>query len=206
MQSAAKIEATRQEKLLKATGQDKFKIAQELTGGRDFLDKLSERDTTARDTEKLRAQQAVALGQTDIEDSAEIGFTDTRNSANSGVAAKAASDENRFSATGAILDADLAKTSTVSASERSLAQSALQVAETNARSKMNDGAIINNILGTAAGATATAYGAGLFENTDPLANPNQVAPNLKTAVDAPINNNGFYDPFAAARPNQRSLA
>jgi hypothetical protein len=165
MQSAAKIEATRQEKLLKATGQDKFRIAQELTGGRDFLDKLSERDTTARDTEKLRAQQAVALGQTDIEDSAEIGFTDTRIAANSGVAAKAASDENRFDATGAILDADLAKTSTVSASERSLAQSALQVAETNARSKMNDGAIINNILGTAAGATATAYGAGLFDDT-----------------------------------------
>ena len=181
MQSAKKQEATEGELQLKRMGDNKFREAQQLVGGRDFLEAIAETDTSARLAEKIRTNQAIELGNVDLKDSARPQYVDARVAANSGVAALATSEDDRFNANKAVLDADLGLSSTVSNSTRALAQSETQLARQRLINAANNRAGNVEILGSIAGAAAGAYN---FKSTDPLANRIQAAPDLGTAVDS----------------------
>lgn len=180
-------EVTEAEKRLMRVGEEKFNLAQGLDGGRDFLDAVAGRDSSGREEEELRSEQAFQLGNIAAKDNLGLDYIDSRVASNAGVAAKGAAEEDKFSAQSALLNADLGIDSSVSSSLRSTAQSkaqlsmALAKAENDRRNQMLD--VAGSVAG---GATVLAADGGLFSSTDPLANPNQEKPDYSTAYDAKI--------------------
>lgn len=195
---APKARITQEERTLKKVGQSKFELAQDLTAGRDFLDAVSGRDSTSRNAEKIRAEQAVQLGRIDLADSAKVRGVDARTAAKTGVAARATSDENAAAASGAIIEADLGISSSVDASLRSSAQSKVQLQEAELRAQVAKRNNLLDVAGTVVGGIATSAASGAFStDIDPLANPNQAVPELDNAIlTNPNNRAGFMDPFA----------
>jgi hypothetical protein len=177
--SAKKAKISREEIQLKRQGIEKLKIAQELTQGREALEALSEQDSTGRNSERLRTQLAVQLNKVPLEDSARVNAIDSRVAANVGVAARAGAEEEALGANLSLINADLGLESAATSSARVTAQSQAQLDAALMREAQLKAAGNRDILGAGIG-----FGLGVadFSTTDPLANPNQVKPNLDSAI------------------------
>lgn len=179
MQKPKKQKATAEEIQLKRMGAQKFATAETLSHGREFLDKLSQKDSSGRYTERLYSTQAETLGRQPVDESSELGFTDFRTTGRAQLQAGAAADEERTGAEMAIIQSGLGNASEVSRSTRVAAQSQAQLEEARLRAAQQKRAANQQLLGTAVG-----VGLGMYSPTevDPLANPNQVAPDYSSAV------------------------
>lgn len=156
MQSAKKQKVSAEEKQLKAIGGQKFNLAQSLDGGREYLDALIANSSSARDSEKLNAQNAISLGSTDLGESAGVKYNDTRLGARAGVIAEATNDENVINIRDAIVNADLGKSSAVSSSTRAAAESKFRLNNMLANADMQKQADNINVAGSILGFGLTA--------------------------------------------------
>lgn len=179
MQSSKKQKASSDELQLKRMGGQKFATAETLSYGREYLDKLTQKDSSGRYAEKLYSTQAETLGRQPVDETSKLGFTDFRTSGRAGMQAAAAADEEQTGAEMAIIQAGLGNASEVSRSTRVAAQSQAQLEEAKLRAAQQQRAANQQALGTAIG-----IGAGMYrtKKVDPLANPNQVAPDYKNAI------------------------
>lgn len=177
--SAKKAKITKEETQLKRLGSEKLDVAQQLTGGREFLEGIARTDSSGREAEKLRSDLAVQLGSMNINDAAKVNAIDSRTAANSGVAALATSEEEQLGAGLSIINADLGQESAATSSLRSTAQAKAQLEQARRKAAVDKQAQNNDILGTVVGA---GVGMADFGSVDPLANPNQATPSYNDAI------------------------
>lgn len=185
-----KAKVSQEEMQLKSLGRDKFALAQSLDAGREVLGRIAERDSSDRDAERLRSNVSANLGIQPIEETAKVGYQDSRVPAGISVAAKANSDEEQLGANLSLINADMGIESAATSSLRTAAQSKAQLAEQAANNAMKLQSDQLNVVGSVAGA---ALGAVDFASTDPLANPNQIKPDLDSAIITNPNANRRVD-------------